>query len=131
MRIENLAKTEVVTVGPSAHLDVAAQRMNADRIGSLVVMEGNTLVGIITERDLLRAMADGVPAGETQVSQYMTQHPATAIPDEETETVAERMAKLGVRHLPLLRGDRLVGIVSARELAGLEAWPRSGVDRST
>lgn len=127
MKLDNLIQTDVVTITPASNLLAAACSMRAGRVGSLPVVQDSELVGIITERDLVRAMAESVDPITRRVSDFMTPDPAVASPEDDTEDVAQSMAVLGVRHLPVVgEAGRLMGIVSARDIAGLEAWPRGG-----
>jgi len=101
----------------------AASLMRGALVGALVVFEGDSLAGIITERDLVPIVADGLDAGSMTVAERMTPDPAIAFPHEDSSVVAARMAELGVRHLPVVDGGRLVGIISARDLLIVEATP--------
>jgi CBS domain-containing protein len=77
-------------------------------------------VGIITERDLVRAIADGVNPKEAAAALIMTVDPATVTADEDVSVVAVKMMRLGIRHLPVVNDkDEPVGLVSARSLVGL------------
>ncbi len=93
-----------------------AGRMRFNEVGSLIVFDGDRFVGIITERDLARAMADGVDPERTPALQYMTVDPIGVNPETDVHQVARRMLELGVRHLPVVMGDTVVGMVSARDL---------------
>jgi CBS domain-containing protein len=101
----------------------AASVMRGALVGALVVFEGDRLAGIITERDLVPIVADGLDAGSIRVAERMTPDPAVASPEEDSTVVAGRMAELGVRHLPVIDRGRLVGMVSARDLLIVEATP--------
>jgi CBS domain-containing protein len=101
----------------------AASVMRGARVGALVVFDGDRLAGIITERDLVPIVADGLDAGSIRVAERMTPDPAVASPEEDSTVVAGRMAELGVRHLPVIDRGRLVGMVSARDLLIVEATP--------
>ena len=94
----------------------AAQRMVKDRFGSAVVLEGGWLVGIFTERDVLRAAASGKDLATTTVSEWMTRDPQTATPDMQSEEAAQIMAASGFRHLPVIEGNTVTGIVSLRDV---------------
>jgi CBS domain-containing protein len=94
-------------------------------MGALPIFEGEGLVGILTERDVVAAVADGV-AGTTVAAVYMTPEPITAAPSEDTATGAERMLALRIRHLPVMEHGRLPGMVLACDLLALEAWPGHG-----
>jgi signal-transduction protein with cAMP-binding, CBS, and nucleotidyltransferase domain len=89
------------------------------------VTEGERIVGIFTERDLLRAIADSRHPDQGQVQSYMTPDPLTLPPDHSPSEAARIMSERKFRHIPVVDGDRLVGIVSIRDLvgAGLQMVP--------
>ena len=124
MTVGDLMAPRVVAVDPRESLTRAAAQMRASRISSLVVLAGGEVTGIITERDLMRAIADGRDPGATHVSQYMTQSPRTVEATVEAPYAAALMVRHGVRHLPVTAGAQLVGFLSARDLLALEPWPR-------
>ena len=121
MRIGELTKQEVVTADLAETLSQAASRMRYADISALPVVEGGRLVGILTERDVARAAAEGADPLTHMVAAFMSLGPFVADPDEDSDDVVARMLDLGVRHLPILDGDQLVGIVSMRDLLTLEA----------
>ena len=84
-------------------------------VGAVLVMEGAELLGILTERDVLRAVAAGIEA-ETVVSDWMTRDPETMGPDDTTQHAAVLMIHGGFRHLPVVDEGELVGILSLRDL---------------
>jgi CBS domain-containing protein len=84
-------------------------------IGAALVAQGDRLVGILTERDVLRAVAKGI-GEDTTVADWMTADPDTMTPDESTEQAAVLMIHGGFRHLPLMEGDQVVGMLSIRDL---------------
>lgn len=126
MKVRALYRPEVLIAGSEESLMDVAGRMQYQEVGSLAVMEHGRLVGIITERDLTRALADGVDIAETRVEGYMTREPVTVSPETDAADVARTMLDLGVRHLPVMEEGRLVGMVSARDLLTLEAWDAAG-----
>lgn len=92
-----------------------AQRMVERNLGAVLVLDGGRLVGILTERDLMRAVARGLP-GDAVVADYMTNGPETIEPDDTTQHAAVLMIHGGFRHLPVLERDDVVGILSIRDL---------------
>jgi CBS domain-containing protein len=110
------------SVEPSATLaDVARQMRTADS-DSVAVMSGGRLVGIVTEHDLVRVIADGVDPKQARAEVVMSANPATVGEDEEVSVVAVKMMRLGIRHLPVLdSAGQPIGLLSARDLvAALE-----------
>lgn len=86
------------------------------RIGSALVMEQERLVGIFTERDVLRAMGEQFDAARHPVSEWMTSNPITVPPDTPARDALKTMLDRNFRHLPVTDGDRVVGVVSMRDL---------------
>ena len=102
----------------------AAGRMRDHGAASLVVVDGgHRPVGVVTERDLLRAMADGLPPRRTPVSACMTAEPVTVTPETDIRETAMLMLAHGIRQLPVVERGVTVGMVSARDLLLLQAWP--------
>jgi CBS domain-containing protein len=89
--------------------------MVARTVGAVVILEHDRLVGILTERDILKAVASE-RANESRVDEWMTSHPEVVGPDDSTDHAAALMIHGGFRHLPVVEGDRVVGIVSIRDL---------------
>jgi CBS domain-containing protein len=106
---------DLLTVAPGDLLGEVAQRMVDRDVGAVLVMEGEALAGILTERDVLRAVATGI-RDDTVVSDWMTRDPETMAPGDTTEHAAVLMIHGGFRHLPLVEGDEVVGIMSIRDL---------------
>ena len=113
--VGDLMSRELVRVEPDATLEDAAMRMFERRVGSALVLDGSRLVGIVTERDVLRVVAERRLAGTT-VSDCMTHHPETVGSDDTIEQAAMLMLHGGFRHLPVVEGEDVVGIVSMRDL---------------
>ena len=108
---------DVLAVGPATSLVDAAGRMHDRRVGAVVVTDGGRLVGILTERDVLRAVATGGVDGP--VAEAMTRTPDTIGPDETVGHAAALMIHGGFRHLPVVDGDAVVGMISIRDLVRL------------
>jgi CBS domain-containing protein len=89
--------------------------------GSLLVMEGDDLVGIITERDVLKAVATGLKLEEARIAEVMTKDVVTVGPGTSLREAAKIMADRWIRHLPVVDGGKLVGVLSQRDLAGVLA----------
>jgi CBS domain-containing protein len=111
----NHMSRDLLTVERGDALVEVAQRMVDRDVGAVLVMEGQQLVGILTERDVLRAVAAGIQ-DDTVVSDWMTRDPDTMSPDDTTEHAAVLMIHGGFRHMPLVEGDQVVGMLSIRDL---------------
>lgn len=107
---------EVFTTTRDASVAEVAASMLKGRFGSAVVMEASWLVGILTERDVLRAAASGADLSSSRVADWMTEEPVTAAPEMDAEDAAEIMMSQGFRHLPVVEGKSLVGVVSLRDI---------------
>jgi CBS domain-containing protein len=116
MKVSDLQQHELFTAEEDESLDVAADRMSWHQVGALPVLEGQHLVGIITERDATAAMAEGADPVITRVGDYMTAAPEVLGPDSEMADAAHLMLQLGIRHLPIVRSGRLVGVLSMRDV---------------
>jgi CBS domain-containing protein len=114
--VAEIMTADVFTVAPDEPVAAAAQAMVQGRIGSAVVMQGRMLVGMFTERDVLRAAASGTDLTESPVSRWMTRDPQTVEGGVDSQRAAEVMLGGGFRHLPVVEDDTLVGIVSLRDL---------------
>lgn len=130
MTVRDLMSKSVVAGDSRQTLVEAAEQMRAHRTSALAVLEGHRIVGIITERDFLRAIADGRRPGSTRVAQYMTSSPVTIEADEAAVRAAEAMVNRGIRHLPVTDEGKLVGFLSARDLLSLKPWPKSTIGES-
>ena len=120
MRISAIMTRAALTDRPDDDLAAAARKMWEQQTGSLLVLEGEDLVGIITERDVLRAVATGTPL-DTPVAEVMSKDLITVEPGTSLREAARIMTERWIRHLPVLEAGRLVGVVSQRDLAGVLA----------
>jgi CBS domain-containing protein len=115
--VREIMSTEIVSVGPSATVAEAATLMGKRHVGSALVMDGERVVGIFTERDIVRALAADFDAAGHAVADWMTAQPATVEPDVPVRQALDRMLAAGYRHLPVVEGGSTVGIVSIRDLS--------------
>jgi CBS domain-containing protein len=115
MQLGDLMATDVLTVSPDTTLADAARRMIARETGAAVVFEDGGLVGVISERDLMRAIPDAC-SPETPVSERMSRHVMTAAPETSVPEAMAIMIEGRFRHLPVVAGGRVLGIVSMRDL---------------
>ena len=116
MMLRDLMNTRVVTTTPGTAISQAAAAMVAANAGSAIVMQGRFLAGILTERDVLRAAASGQDLSASLVSAWMTSDPYSASPDTSAEEAAQIMLLHGFRHLPIVEGRAVCGVVSLRDL---------------
>jgi CBS domain-containing protein len=123
--VSAVMSANLLTASEGDALTEAARRMAERRVGAILVTNGTVLTGIMTERDVLRAV--GRASIDGTVGDWMTRHPDTAL---QTATIGEAAAMMlhgGYRHVPIVDGDHLVGIVSIRDLLHLPSETPSGV----
>jgi CBS domain-containing protein len=106
---------DLLTVEAGLPVVAVARRMVDRNVGAVLVLEDGRLAGIMTERDLMRAVARGL-SDETVVGECMTADPETIAPDDTIEHAAVLMIHGGFRHLPVVDGDDVVGVLSIRDL---------------
>src|SRR5918998_6218306 len=109
---------DLLTVDSSLPLADVATRMVERSVGAVLVLDGERLAGILTERDVLRAVARGI-RDDAVVRDWMTTDPDTIDPDDSTEHAATLMMHGGYRHIPVTQGQAVVGILSIRDLMAL------------
>jgi CBS domain-containing protein len=115
--VRDIMSTRVVATAPDEPVAAAAAAMVRHGVGSALIMQGRFLAGILTERDVLRAAASGIDLTHSPVSAWMTRDPEPASPDTTVEDAAQLMLLHGFRHLPVLEGREVRGMVSLRDLA--------------
>jgi len=116
--LQQLMSTTLITVGPGATVAEAAELMSIHRVGSALVVDGDELRGILTERDIVRALAAEHDAASHAVTDWMTAAPVSLSPDATAAEALQQMLVAGFRHMPVVADGRLVGIVSIRDLSG-------------
>ena len=120
MKVRELPPGRLLSVDPQTTVAEVARKMKAEDADSVAVLSEGRLVGIITERDLVRAIADGIDPQQVSADVVMTADPATVDADEDVAVVALKMMRLGVRHLPVVsKAGKPVGLVSARNLVAV------------
>lgn len=122
--------THVVSADPDDPVARAAAAMVRGKTGSALVMQGRFLAGILTERDVLRAAASGADLNVAPVSAWMTKDPESASPDTTVEDAAQLMLLHGFRHLPVVEGREIRGVVSLRDLFAARIT-RGSAERTT
>jgi CBS domain-containing protein len=118
-----IVKPNFITVAPEDTLGEVAERMTHQNTGAVVVKDFGRLIGILTERDMLRAMAARVHTSDARVRQWMTEDPQTASPDMDLDEAAQVMLDNGFRHLPVVDGSTILGVVSLRRVLGGRRQP--------
>lgn len=121
MKISEIMTKATVTDAADDSLAEAAARMWNAQTGSLLVMDGENLLGIVTERDLLRAVANGQDPTKVALKDVMRTDVITCGPQTSLKEAAKVMATKWIRHLPIVESGRVVGIVSQRDLTGMLA----------
>lgn len=119
--VAELMNKGLLSVGPSTTVAEAATMMGERRVGSALVMDGDALLGIFTERDIVRALGEHFDAAKHQVAEWMTRNPITVPPDTPARDALKTMLDGGFRHLPVLEEAKVIGVVSMRDLSRLES----------
>ena len=115
--IREVMTKELVTVEPSTSVAAAVTVMGIQGVGAVLVMGKGRLEGIFTERDLVRALSHDIGASSQAVAEWMTRNPVTLGPEASVEQALEIMLAGHFRHLPVMEGERLVGVVSIRDVS--------------
>ena len=120
VNVRSIFRPTVVSVDGDEPLVAVAERMQNEQVGSVVVMVGGRFAGILTERDLTRAVAEGADPKVDTARDYMTEAPAAVRLDADVHEVASTMFEYECRHMPVVsdRGGQVIGMVSIRDLLG-------------
>jgi CBS domain-containing protein len=116
MQVGDIMTRDVKTAEIGATFSDAAKILHENRISSVIITEGGLTAGIVTERDLVNVVAEGLDPGNTTVGDRMTRDLATVEPRTDIADAARVMAERRIRHLPVLDKDSLVGVISIRDL---------------
>src|SRR5919106_4494345 len=117
--VADMMHTGLFSVGPTTTVPEAATMMGERRVGSALVMEGDALLGIFTERDIVKALGEHFDAAKPQVAEWMTRNPTTVPPGAPARDALKTMLDGGFRHLPVMDGEKVIGVVSMRDLSRL------------
>lgn len=125
MKIKELRPRMPVTIPKSESLGAAAKLLADEDIGALVVFEPNGLAGVISERDIVRAIADGCDLAEIEVCEYMTEAPVVAEEDAVIGDAIAKMNETGIRHVVIVTDGDVSGMISMRDIVALlgTGWP--------
>ena len=116
-RIADVMSLRLVAVRPEESVQVAIARMLEENVGSVAVCEDSRLVGMFTERDVLRlAGQDGGAVSDTRVGDVMTRTLVTAAPDDDVLAAAQMMSERRIRHLPVVQGENVLGLIGIRDV---------------
>lgn len=122
MLISEVYRPQLVTCQSADRLPTVAQKMADEQVGALAVIEDARIVGIISERDVTRAVAEETDPRTATASQYATTQLEVALLNDDTHPIAQRMLEAGVRHLPVMEDNELVGMISMCDLLAVETW---------
>ena len=116
-RIADVMNLRLVAVRPEETVQVAIARMLEEGVGSVAVCDGNRLVGMFTERDVLHlAGRDGGALADVRVADVMTRTLVTAAPDDDVVAAARLMGERRIRHLPVVQDDNILGMIGIRDV---------------
>ncbi len=115
MRVVEIAKKDVISLNPQATLKEAIKKMKENDVGSIIITKNGELLGILTERDVVRLIAQGVPL-EVSLEDVMNKDPITASPNDDVLVVAHKMVTHGLRHMPVVEKGKVVGVVSIKDV---------------
>jgi CBS domain-containing protein len=117
-KVSDLMTSAPASLRPAQPLTEAAKAMREQGIGSVLVVDDGRLKGLVTDRDIVvRAVADGRDPGRTTLAEVCSPDLVTAAPDDDADTAVQRMRERGVRRIPVVDGDRPVGVLSIGDMA--------------
>lgn len=128
MRVAEIMTNATITESTTGTLRSAAEQMWKQQTGSVVIVDGEAIVGIVTERDVMRAVGQGADPDQALIADVMTREVVTAEPDTHVREAARLMAQHWIRHLPIVDDGKLAGILSQRDVIGVFAalWYETG-----
>ena len=118
MKVSEIMTENPVAIDPESTAEDAAKIMKEEDLGTVLVAEDGRLEGIVTDRQItIKVVATGKDPEETRVSEFMTKDPITVSPDTDIEEVSQIIGDNGIRRVPVVQSERLVGIISAADIA--------------
>ena len=121
MKVESLCSNDLITAEVTDTLVEAAQKMAHNHVGALAVLDEGTLVGVLSEADLVKAVAEEASLEVTAVDEYMTEDAITVVPGDDAGIAAQRMVDHGIVHLPVMDAGSAIGMVSKGDLLAVGA----------
>jgi CBS domain-containing protein len=118
--LRDIMTEDVLAVAPEDTLGETAAKMVDRGVGAVVVRDFGRIIGVLTERDIMRAVAARTHSSDARVREWMTADPITATADTDVEEAGRTMLENGFRHLPVVDGEQAVGIVSIRDVVAWE-----------
>jgi len=118
--LRDIMTEDVLAVAPEDTMGEVAAKMVDRGVGAVVVKDFGRIIGVLTERDILRAVAARTHSSDARVREWMTADPITATADTDVEEAGRTMLENGFRHLPVVDGEQAVGIVSIRDVVAWE-----------
>lgn len=122
MLVEKAYRPRALTCAATDPLQVVARKMTTENVGALAVLDGDLIVGIVSERDLTRALAVEANLHEVTATTYASHEVKTAKLTDDTTDVARSMLDAGIRHVPVVHDNIVVGVISMRDLLAVETW---------
>ncbi len=127
MKVRDIMTTGVKTATPDTNLEEIAVMMKNEDVGSIPVVDGEDLVGIVTDRDIVvRCVADGNDPAKTDAEEIVSQDLETVEPDDDIEDASRLMSDRQIRRLPVVEDGRLVGMISLGDIAVKEDERKAG-----
>jgi len=123
MKVSTFCSADLISAEVTDTLFEAAQKMARNHVGALAVLDEGELVGVISEADLVTAVAEEASLDVTAVDEYMTEGAITVLPEDDAGIAARRMLEHGIGHLPVVEGETAVGMLSRGDLLAVGAVP--------
>jgi CBS domain-containing protein len=121
MKVESLCSADLITAEVTDTLFEAAQKMARNHVGALAVLDEGTLVGVLSEADVVAAVAEEASLDVTAVDEYMTEDAITVVPGDDAAIAAQRMVEHGIGHLPVMDAGSAIGMLSKGDLLAVGA----------